>query len=194
MTSFEGYSLALPTIESAKAKEAEPQRVECAIDLPALVGTYSALLFRVAHSVLRSRSDAEDVVQDAFVRVLEHRSKLPEVREMRVWLVRIAWNLALDRRRRIRPDQMDEVFAQSLVATGTPADQALHEAQQMSNALREIEKLPDAERNVLLLSAIEELGTAEIALVLKKSESAVRALLFRARTRLRERLAKGGKR
>ncbi len=188
MTSFEGYSLALPSV-----KEAETE-VGCAIDLPALVGTYSALLFRVAHSVLRSRSDAEDVVQDAFVRVLEHRSKLPEVREMRVWLVRIAWNLALDRRRRIRPDQMDEVFAQSLVATGTPADQALHEAQQMSNALREIEKLPDAERNVLLLSAIEELGTAEIALVLKKSESAVRALLFRARTRLRERLAKGGKR
>ncbi|MBB5058570.1 RNA polymerase sigma-70 factor (ECF subfamily) [Granulicella aggregans] len=189
MTSFEGYSLVLPS-----AKEAESQEIKCEIDLPALVGTYSTLLFRVAHSVLRSRSDAEDVVQDAFVRVLENRSKLPEVREMRVWLVRIAWNLALDRRRRIRPDQMDEVFAQSLVATGTPADQALHEAQQMNNALREIEKLPDAERNVLLLSAIEELGTTEIALVLKKSESAVRALLFRARTRLRERLAKGGKR
>jgi RNA polymerase sigma-70 factor (ECF subfamily) len=189
MTSFEGYSLVLPS-----AKEAESQEIRCEIDLPALVGTYSTLLFRVAHSVLRSRSDAEDVVQDAFVRVLEHRSKLPEVREMRVWLVRIAWNLALDRRRRIRPDQMDEIFAQSLVATGTPADQALHEAQQMNNALREIEKLPDAERNVLLLSAIEELGTTEIALVLKKSESAVRALLFRARTRLRERLAKGGKR
>jgi RNA polymerase sigma-70 factor, ECF subfamily len=189
MTSIEGYSLALPL-----TKEAESQGVECAIELPALVGTYSALLFRVAHSVLRSRSDAEDVVQDAFVRVLEHRSKLPEVREMRVWLVRIAWNLALDRRRKIRPDQMDKVFAQSLVATSTPADQALNEAQQMSRVLNEMEKLPDAERNVLLLSAIEELGTAEIAMVLKKSESAVRALLFRARTRLRERLAKGGKR
>ncbi len=184
MTSIEGYSLVL-----SSAKEAAEE-----IDLPALVATYSALLFRVAYSVLRSRSDAEDVVQDAFVRVLEHRRKLSEVREMRVWLVRIAWNLALDRRRKIRPDQMDELFAQSLVAASTPADQALNEAQQMSNALREIEKLPDAERNVLLLSAIEELKTAEIALVLKKSESAVRALLFRARTRLRERLAKGGKR
>ena len=188
MTSIEGYSLALPSV-----KEAESQGIECAIDLPALVGTYSALLFRVAHSVLRSRSDAEDVVQDAFVRVLEHRSKLPEVREMRVWLVRIAWNLALDRRQRIRPDQMDEVFAQTLVATGAPADQALNDAQQMSTVLREIERLPKAERNVLLLSAIEELGTAEIAMVLKKSESAVRALLYRARTRLRERVAKGGK-
>ena len=118
MTSFEGYSLALPSV-----KEAEAEGVECVVDLPALVGTYSALLFRVAHSVLRSPSEAEDIVQDAFVRVLEHRSKLPEIREMRVWLVRIAWNLALDRRRKIRPDQMDEVFAQSLVASSTPADQ-----------------------------------------------------------------------
>jgi RNA polymerase sigma-70 factor (ECF subfamily) len=45
---------------------------------------------------------------------------------------------------------------------------------------------------VLLLSAVEEMGTAEIAAVLGKSESGVRALLFRARTRLRERLEKGG--
>jgi RNA polymerase sigma-70 factor (ECF subfamily) len=184
MTSVEGYSLALPSTEEAASE----------LDLATLVEAYSALLFRVAHSVLRSRHEAEDVVQDVFVRVLEHRRSLPEVREMRVWLVRIAWNLALDRRRRIRPDQMDATFAQTLVATGIPADQALNEAQQMSNVLRELERLPKAERNVLLLSAVEELGTAEMANILKRSESAVRALLFRARTRLRERLSKGGKR
>ena len=71
------------------------------IDLTALVETYSALLFRVAYSVLRSRTEAEDAVQDVFVRVIEHRLSLPEVRDMRVWLVRITWNLAIDRRRRI---------------------------------------------------------------------------------------------
>lgn len=86
------------------------------------------------------------------------------------------------------------LFAQTLVANSIPADRALNDAKQMGNVLREMEKLPKAERDVLLLSAIEELGTAEIAAVLKKSESAVRALLFRARTRLRERLTKGGKR
>ena len=186
MTSVEGYSLALPSAQAAASE----------LDLAALVETYSALLFRVAHSVLRSHSEAEDVVQDAFVRVLEHRRSVPEVRDLRVWLIRIAWNLALDRRRRIRPDQMDAVFAQTLVATSTPADQALNEAQQMGNVLRELERLPKAERNVLLLSAIEELDTTEIAAVLKKSESAVRAQLFRARARLRERLSrkKGGAR
>lgn len=182
MTSVEGYSLALPSTEETASE----------LDLAALVKTYSALLFRVAHSVLRSRHEAEDVVQDVFLRVLEHRRTLPQVREMRVWLVRIAWNLALDRCRRIRPEQMDAAFAQTLVATSTPADQVLNEVQQMSQVLRELERLPKAERSVLLLSAVEELGTAEMAKVLKKSESAVRALLFRARTRLRERLAKGG--
>jgi RNA polymerase sigma-70 factor (ECF subfamily) len=112
---------------------------------------------------------------------------------MRVWLIRIAWNLALDRRRRIRPDQMNEVLAHSLVARTIPTDQALDEAQRMHAALRALEKLPKAEHHVLLLAAIEELSTKEIAIVMEKSESAVRALLFRARTRLRERLDKGGK-
>lgn len=181
MASFEGYSLALGSMESVRSE----------VDLAALVETYSALLFRVAHSVLRSRTEAEDVVQDAFVRVLEHRSSLPEVRDMRVWLVRIAWNLALDRRRRIRPEQLDEAFAGTLAASSTPADKAFDEAQRIGSVLREMERLPKGERHVLLLSAIEELETAEMAEVLGRSESAVRALLFRARTRLRERLGRG---
>jgi len=161
------------------------------VDLADLVETYSALLFRIAHSVLRSRAEAEDAVQDVFVRVLEHRRSLPAVRDMRVWLIRIAWNLALDRRRRIRPEQMNEGFAQSLVACSVPADKAMDEAQRMSTVLRELERLPKGERHVLLLSAVDELGTAEMAAVLGRSESAVRSLLFRARTRLRERLEEG---
>ena len=182
MTVIEGHSLALSSVQSAGLE----------IDLAALVETYAALLFRVAHSVLRSPAEAEDVVQDVFVRVLEHRHSLHTVRDMRVWLIRIAWNLAIDRRRRIRPEQLDEAFAQSLDGNNVPADRAMDEAQRMNAVLCELERLPKAERHILLLSAIEELGTAEIAEVLGKSESAVRALLFRARTRLRERLEKRG--
>jgi RNA polymerase sigma-70 factor (ECF subfamily) len=90
---------------------------------------------------------------------------------------------------------MDESFAESLAASSVPADERLAEKQRMKAVLREMERLPKAERHVLLLSAIEELGTAEMARVVGRSESAVRALLFRARTRLRERLeARGGER
>ena len=73
MASVEGCSLALSSMEGARSE----------IDLAALVETYSSLLFRVAHSVLRSRAEAEDVVQDVFVRVLEHRRSLSAVRDMR---------------------------------------------------------------------------------------------------------------
>jgi RNA polymerase sigma-70 factor (ECF subfamily) len=178
MASTEGYSLALPFMEDART----------AVDLAAIVEGYSTLLFRIAYSVLRSRAEAEDVVQDVFLRVLQHRLSLSTVRDMRVWLIRIAWNLALDRKRRIRPEQLDEVFAQSLASATMPADAALEEAQRFQAVLREMERLPKAERHVLLLAAIEELGTTEIAAVLGRSESAVRGLLSRARARLRGRL------
>ena len=168
MALVEGCSLVLSSMESSRTE----------VDLATLVETYSSLLFRVAHSVVRSRSEAEDVVQDVFVRVLENRRRLLEVREMRVWLIRIAWNLALDRRRRIRPEQFDEGFAQGLVSRELPADEALNEARRMRAVLREMEKLPKAERHVLLLSVTDELGTAEMAEILGRSESAVRALLF----------------
>lgn len=183
MASFEELSLVL--LSSTKSEGSE-------IDLTAIAETYSTLLFRVAYSVLRSAAEAEDVVQETFLRTLQHRGTLPAVRDMRVWLTRIAWNLAIDRRRRIRPDQMDQAFADSLVAANQRADQILDEAQHIKAVLDEIEKLPRDERHALLLSSLEELQTAEIAAILGRTESAVRALLFRARTRLRERLKKGG--
>jgi RNA polymerase sigma-70 factor (ECF subfamily) len=184
MASIEEISLVLSSIKSDRAE----------IDIAALVETYSALLFRVAFSLLRSRAEAEDVVQDTFVRVLEHRRTLPEVREMRVWLIRIAWNLAIDRRRRRQPEPMDAVFAEGLVSTNISAEKALDQSQRIQAVLRELERLPRAERHILLLSSLEELDNREIAAVLGRTESAVRALLFRARTRLRKRLEKGGSR
>ena len=173
--------MALYSVEGARSE----------LDLTALAETYSGLLFRVAYSVLRSRAEAEDVVQDVFVRILKGSPDLLTVRDLRVWLIRITWNLSIDRRRRIRPEQIDEDFAKSLVATNAPADEALGDAQRMKAVLRELGKLPRAERQVLLLSTVEELETPEVAKVLGRSEAAVRALLFRARTRLRERLDRG---
>ena len=69
MASVEGCSLVLSSMEGSRAE----------VDLAALVETYSSLLFRVVHSVLRSKTEAEDVVQDVFVRVLEHRQSLAAV-------------------------------------------------------------------------------------------------------------------
>ncbi|MGB6691800.1 MAG: sigma-70 family RNA polymerase sigma factor, partial [Terracidiphilus sp.] len=77
--------------------------------LAALVDQYASTLYRVAFSVLRNAADAEDAVQEAFMRVLRHRDRLDEVRDRRVWLIRIVWNIVLDRKRRTktRPETDD---------------------------------------------------------------------------------------
>ena len=128
------------------------------------------------------------MVQDAFLRVLQRRHSLTAVIDIRPWLVRIAWNLALDRVRRARPSQLDDLFAAGLVSADLPADQALAEAGQIKQVLRAMERLPKKERQALLLSAMDELSTAEIGDILGRSESSVRSLLFRARAHLRQRL------
>ena len=184
MISAEGCRLTLAVTDRTE----QTTHVDAADGVAALVPLYGALLFRVAHAALRNRAEAEDVVQETFVRVLQHHRSLQEVRDMRVWLVRITWNLALDRRRRIRPSQMDDAFAEALASATVPADKALAHSAHLRMVLEEMERLPKTERHVLLLNAVDEMGTAEIADVLQKSESAVRALLFRARTRLRERV------
>jgi RNA polymerase sigma-70 factor (ECF subfamily) len=134
MAPAEACGLVLSTVQRA-GSATESAALADLPALPALVEEYAPLLFRVVHSVLRTQADAEDVVQDAFVRVMEHRSTLPAVRDMRVWLVRIAWNLAIDRKRRIRPEQMDDVFVQSLVSRELPADEVLQDARRLGRVL-----------------------------------------------------------
>jgi len=161
------------------------------VDISALVVEYSPVLYRVAYSVLRNTVDAEDVVQETFLRVLRHRQKLGGIQDMRVWLVRIAWNHALDRKRRQRTMSPQEEAAElaSTVASVEPrADAVLIAAQGHARILQAIDRLPRKEREVLLLSAMEELEIVEIAAVLGTTESSVRSRLFRARQRLRERL------
>jgi RNA polymerase sigma-70 factor (ECF subfamily) len=152
--------------------------------LAALVSQYGATLYRVAFSVLRNSAEAEDAVQEAFLRVLRHREKLGEIRDQRVWLIRIVWNVVLDRKRRAktRPETDDVAdMARILPAAGLTAEERAAAAQHRAQVLGCVEQLPDKEREVLLLSAFQELSSVEIAAVLKITESSVRSRLFRAR-------------
>jgi RNA polymerase sigma-70 factor, ECF subfamily len=152
--------------------------------LAVLVDQYASTLYRVAFSVLRNTADAEDAVQEAFVRVLRHRESLTEVRDQRVWLIRIVWNIVLDRKRRAktRPETDDvQELARVLPAGGLSADERAMAAQHHSHVLSCVDQLPAKEREVLVLSAFEELSSVEIASVLNITESSVRSRLFRAR-------------
>jgi RNA polymerase sigma-70 factor (ECF subfamily) len=154
------------------------------VTLAALIGEYSATLYRVAFSVLRNASDAEDAVQEAFLRVLRHREQLDEIRDHRVWLIRIVWNVVLDRKRRAksRPETDDVAdLARVLPADGLSAEDRAAAAEHHARVLSCVDQLPDKERQVLVLSAFEELSSVEIAAVLDITESSVRSRLFRAR-------------
>jgi len=174
-------------VESAVHDEARQRAQEEALE--ALVDQYATTLYRVAFSVLRNQSDAEDAVQEAFLRVLRHRETLGEIRDHRVWLIRIVWNIVLDRKRRAktRPETDDIAeLARVLPASGLTAEQRAVAAQHHARVMACVEKLPAREREVMVLSAFEELSSVEIATVLDVTESSVRSRLFRARNLLAE--------
>lgn len=175
-------------LQNGQIAQLAPERVREEADVTGLVEAYSALVYRVAVSVLRNAAEAEDVVQETFLRALEHKHKLAEVAEPKAWLVRVAWNLALDRKRRVKPEQMEDGVAAIARSPDLPADRQLAASIELGRVLSAIDKLPKNERAVLLLNAVEELSMAEIAAVVGRSESGVRALLFRARTHLDQRL------
>ncbi len=169
--------------EDTAAADAVRQLAEEAA-LATLVDQYAGALYRVAFSVLRNAADAEDAVQEAFLRVLRHRDQLDEVRDHRVWLIRIVWNIVLDRKRRAktRPETDDVAeLARVLPSTGLSAEQVASAAQHHAHVLACVEQLPAKEREVLMLSAFDELSSVEIATVLSITESSVRSRLFRAR-------------
>ncbi|HEV2462274.1 MAG TPA: RNA polymerase sigma factor [Acidobacteriaceae bacterium] len=163
--------------------------------IAALVAEYSPALYRVAYSVMRNSAEAEDAVQEAFLRVLRHRDKLHEIRDLRVWLVRITWNVVLDKKRRskTRPENDDIAdYARVLPSSDRRADDEIISSQEHARILSLIDRLPAKERQALLLSAVEELTTAQIASVLKTTESSVRSRIFRARRELSAMLEKEG--
>jgi RNA polymerase sigma-70 factor, ECF subfamily len=171
--------------------QSECETADTLSEISGLATHHAALLFRVAFSVLRQASDAEDVVQETFLRVLKNHRKLASIENPRIWLVRIAWNLALDRKRRLHASPLLEEAEEILnnrPSLDSSAEITIGAAQGCARILRMIDQLPRKEQQVLRLSALEELGTPEIAAILKVTESSVRSCLFRARQRLRERM------
>ena len=190
MSSFEGQFVGWMHVDPLIAAAAGRQSVsefDAGEAVAALVAQYSTTLYRVAYSVTRNAAEAEDAVQETFLRVLRHREKLGEIRDARVWLVRITWNVVLDRKRRgkTRPENEDIADMVRTLPSGDPrADESVISSQQHARILALIDQLPRKEREAILLSAVEELSTAQAATVLGTTESSIRSRIFRARRAL----------
>lgn len=168
-----------------------------------LMRRYNQRLYRVAHAILRDDAEAEDVMQDAYVRAYQHLGQYARKAPFSAWLTRIAVHEALGRlraRNRIEPwDEAEEEGKDELsVGLSSPVpDPELSAsvgelAQFLESALLQ---LPQPYRTVLMLRDVEELSTSETAEALELTEENVKVRLHRGRAMVRawmmERLGAG---
>ena len=156
---------------------------------------YNQRLYRVARAILRNDGEAEDVMQDAYVRAFEHLDQFAGRAKFSTWLTRIAVHEALARQRRENRYQELEPMSDN---DGDPMDglasMALTPEEQVSNSEirslleKAVETLPDAYRTVFVLRDIEEMSTTDTANALEISEENVKVRLHRARALLRKTL------
>lgn len=155
-----------------------------------LMRRYNQRLYRVARSILRDDAEAEDVMQDAYVRAYQNLKQFEGRSKFATWLTRIAVYEALARRG--FRGRFEELDAQPEGAPMNPVSTFRNPEQEASlTELRQvleeaIQQLPESYRAVFMLRDIEQMSTAETAECLDLSEENVKVRLHRARGQLRE--------
>src|SRR5262245_46024591 len=165
-----------------------------------LVRRYDRNVFRIAQHITQNREDAEDVVQDAFLKAYSNLNQFQGQSKFYTWLVRIAVNEALMKLRRRRPERMvsldedvktEEDSVPREVADWSPNPEQQYTQAELRDILdRTIHGLPATFRTVFVLRDVEGLSTEETAEDLDLRVPAVKSRLLRARLQLRERLNK----
>lgn len=178
---------------AARAAGGDDAAFEC------IMRRYNRQLFRTARSILRSDAEAEDALQEAYLRAWRALGTFRAEARLSTWLVRIVINEALGRRRRrggqvLALDATIDLTDVSMeeVMEGNPDDRPDRAAMRSEvRALMEarIDALPQAFRTVFMLRAVEEMSVEEVSAALGLEEATVRTRFFRARGLLREGLA-----
>lgn len=167
--------------------------------LEALMRRHNRTLYRTARAILRDDAEAEDVVQEAYLRAYAALGTFRGESKLSTWLVRITANEALMRRRKnaraavVVP--MEAAGAAGEQWEEPMSDETGPEANALGGEMRQllekrIDALPDGYRAVFVLRALEELTVEETAIALEIPEATVRTRYFRARGLLRESLAR----
>jgi RNA polymerase sigma-70 factor (ECF subfamily) len=162
-----------------------------------LVNRYERKIFRLTMNITRNREDAEDAMQDAFLKSYAHLKDFQEDSRFYTWLVRIAANEALMRLRKRRPNQFsldepiegdEDLMPRELEDWGPSPEQRFAQTEMRDILSDVIDKLEPDFRVVFVLRDIEELSTEETAKALGISVPAVKSRLLRARLKLRQKL------
>ena len=146
--------------------------------LPAMLG--------LARRILGNAAEAEDVAQEAFMRVWTHAPRWQPLAQFRTWLTRIVTNLCLDRKRRAPWVELEA--AGEIADRGPDAGQKAEEDERERMLAAAIEKLPVRQRSAIVLTYGEGMSNAQVAEILDTSVSAVETLLVRGKQNLRRAL------
>jgi RNA polymerase sigma-70 factor (ECF subfamily) len=165
-----------------------------------LVHMYDRRVFRIVNHITQNREDAEDVVQDAFLKAYKNLDRFQGNSKFYTWLVRIAVNEALmklRKRKTSRTVSMDDdveteegSIPREFADWGPNPEQRYDQEETAEILQKTIQGLPPNFRTVFVLRDVENMSTEETAQMLDLSVPAVKSRLLRARLQLRERLAK----
>ena len=148
-----------------------------------LVKRYETRLLAFCRQMLRSREDAEDVVQEVFVAAFNAMIADDRPINVQPWLYRIARNRSLNHLRRIKAISVDPMEMPEAEIGASTAD-TVHRREELRLLVGDIQKLPETQRSALVLREMEALSYDEIAEVMDKSVPSVKSLLVRARVSL----------
>ncbi|SIR25938.1 MULTISPECIES: RNA polymerase sigma factor SigW [unclassified Paenibacillus] len=162
-----------------------------------LVGMYQDKLYHLAYRMLYNRQEAEDAVQETFLRVFRNMERYDESMKFSTWIYRITTNLAIDRLRRRKPGfsldaevpEHDGLDGYSMFASedASPEDEVLlSETQRIIRAA--IETLPPKYKSVMVLRYLEDLSLQEISDVLDMPVTTIKTRVHRGREFLRKKL------
>lgn len=169
-----------------------------------LVRRYENKIFRLAQHITQNREDAEDVLQETFMKAYEHLDQFQSNSKFYTWIVRIAVNQALMKLRRRKTDKSvsldetidtgEDTIVREIAAWEENPEQKFSREELGGVLDTAIQGLEPLYRSVFVLRDIEELSTEETAEALNLSVPAVKSRLLRARLQLREKLTRYFKR
>jgi RNA polymerase sigma-70 factor (ECF subfamily) len=150
-----------------------------------LYETVFPILFRVAYRIAGSEEAAEDLCQEAFFRLHEKQMVFPNPDEAKYWLIRVVKNASLNyAKRKVRERKAYQKAFREDVRVVETGENILLKEEARENVVKNLEKLPDNLRIVLILKEYGELNYKEIGRALGISEGNVKIRVFRARERL----------
>ena len=141
------------------------------------------MLYRIAFHILEQQDEAEDAVQETFLKLWEMRGKLDDVESAKAYSIRILKNECLDRLRKAKKSvPADQVLVREPIS---PTDEQIDARRRLEKVLGAIKSLPDNQKQVLLLRTVEGLSYEQISKKMGMSQLTLRVLLTRARGTLR---------